>query len=278
MVISALIRSIRDKLTESGNENAAHEAEMIVTDILHCDTAYMIVNGNKEITEAQTAAALGFAERRTHHEPLQYILGHAEFMGLDFALNKATLIPRPDTETLVTSVLDEIKADADVIDIGCGSGCIGISLAHFRPDCRMTFLDKSRGALEMAQQNAERHGVQGIFVNTDIMAECPAGKYDALLSNPPYIRSAEIGGLMEDVRDYEPHAALDGGKTGLDFYKRIISLAEKILRKNGIIAFEIGYDQGKEVADMMKRCFADVKVIKDYGDNDRVVKGIKPEQ
>ena len=269
MVIRELVSEISKRL----NENAVFEAQQIVMSAAGINNTEFVLNQRTVLSEKTVKAAREMTQRRINGEPLQYIVGTAGFMGLEFKVNKNVLIPRADTETLVEEVLNLMGGkNADVLDIGTGSGCIGISIAHFNRNAEVTFLDVSEDALNMVQENAVLNGVKGEFMRMDILTEYPAKKFDLIVSNPPYIRPEVIASLQTEVKDYEPYSALCGGSDGLDFYRRITSIAPKILKQNGILAFEIGYDQGAEVLNMMTD-FKDVRLIKDLCGNDRVVIG-----
>ena len=227
------------------------------------------------ISAETTAKAVEIAKRRQSGEPLQYILGTAEFMSLDFKVSRETLIPRSDTETLVEFVLHKLNnKNATVLDIGTGTGCIGISLAYYNKNLKVTLADFKQSILDIASKNAKLNGVDVNTVCIDIMKEYPKCKFDVIVSNPPYIESDVIPTLQTEVKDFEPMTALDGGADGLDFYRRIIKIAPEILTENGILAFEIGYNQGEAVSGLMQDCFAEVQVVKDLCGNDRVVAGV----
>lgn len=274
MVIAELTRKIRAAL----HENAQHEAECIVCHALNISREQLIINSRRAVTPAECDKALALAARRINGEPLQYILGEAEFMSLGFFVREGVLIPRPDTETLVEYVLDETEDNTEykILDICTGSGCIGISLAHYRKGVIADLIDISADALEVAARNIRRHGAEE-RVRThcmDILEEYPKTRYDIIVSNPPYIETEVIDTLQTEVKDYEPRLALDGGADGLMFYRRIIEIAPKLLSKNGLLAFEIGYNQGEAVRSLMKG-FYGVRVIKDLAGNDRVAAGRK---
>ena len=272
MVIDALVRYIASKL----KDNARFEAEQIVTHILGISRTELITNLRRAVTDDEVKRVNETAARRAGGEPLQYILGETEFMSLPFKVNRATLIPRSDTETLVEHVLEHMNGKAcEILDVGAGTGCIGISLAHYNKHARVTELDISADALNTARENAEINGVSDRteFINADILNEIPDGVYDIIVSNPPYIETAVIGTLQTEVKDYEPLSALDGGEDGLTFYRRITEIAPKMLKENGLLAFEIGFDQGESVKKLMEKNFNDVRIIKDLCGNDRVISG-----
>ena len=276
MVISELLTKISEALKEYGIENASFEASCILSFILNKPRQELILNRNKEILKKDEKTALRLLKRRLAGEPLQYILGTQEFMSLPFFVTKDVLIPRQDTETLVEFLLSE-KEDLPlfVLDIGTGTGCIPIALAHFKKKFRLKGVDISEKALRLAKKNADTLGVSERvdFEILDILNETPKNKYDIIVSNPPYIKSTDIETLQSEVRLYEPHLALDGGSDGLIFYRRICDLAPKILKNNGLLAFEIGFDQADAVYNLMKKDFKDIKVIKDLCGNNRVVAG-----
>lgn len=210
-------------------------------------------------------------------EPVQYIAGECEFMSLMFEVNQSTLIPRADTEVLVETVaqLCKDKCTVNILEIGSGSGCIAISLAHLLPNAKVVSLDISKSALAVATRNAKRNKVSDrvMFIEHNIMEGFPELEDipDVVVSNPPYIPKADIDGLDKKVRDFEPTSALDGGEDGLDFYRFISKNA--VLKKNGLLAFEVGIKQAEAVARLMEERFVDIKAIKDLSGIDRVVIG-----
>lgn len=271
MVISELVREIKKELSD----NAAFEAAEIVMFTLGIDRTSLLLCGKNEVSETDAEKAFSLARRRRSGEPLAYILGFAEFMSLTFEVNEATLIPRSDTETLVEYVLEKARGRRiRLLDIGTGTGCIGISIAKYHGDTVLSLADISRKALETAAVNAERNGVKAELMRLDILNELPRGVYDIIVSNPPYIKSGVIPTLQTEVKDHEPVTALDGGVDGLVFYRRIAGIAPKLLNKGGMLAFEIGYDQGESVSEIMKKSFCGVEVIKDLCGNDRVAAGV----
>ena len=232
--------------------------------------------------------------KRSEGVPLQYITGSAPFMGRDFSVNENVLIPRFDTEILVDTALSEIKKDIsakrpssyDIIDIGTGSGCIIVSIALELGECikdispetnvNYTGCDISEKALECAKKNAGDLCAPVTFIQSDIF-DSVKGTFDAIVSNPPYIRSGDIGGLDGEVRLYEPHTALDGGAEGTDFYRRISSNARDRLKDGGVLAYETGFDEAEDVSAILEENgYIEIKVIKDLAGLDRVVTCRKP--
>lgn len=267
MVVGSMRAEVRKELGE--NE---HEADWIISHVTKMTQEEFVKNPRK-ITETEVAEIMDIVSRRNSGEPLQYILGETEFMGLTFKVNELVLIPRQDTETLVETVIKKIKdKKVRVLDIGTGSGCVGISIAKFCPDAEVTLLDYSEAILDVASENAKLNGVNVSLMHCDILEEIPEGKFEVIVSNPPYIETDTIFSLDNIVTSYEPPEALDGGFDGLLFYQRIAEIAPEIMEENSYIAFEIGYNQGETVPEILDEAdFSSVKVIKDPCDNDRVV-------
>ncbi len=274
MVISELVRETAKCLSD----NARFEAELMVMNALGINRTQLVTGGRNAVTEEQCERVSAMVKRRQSGEPLQYILGESEFMSLDFYVESGVLIPRSDTETLVETVLEKTDKDKKfkILDICTGSGCIGISTAHFRPNAYVDLIDISDKAIEIAKKNVDRNNVRDRVKvqKMDILNEYPQEKYDIVVSNPPYIETEVIDTLQTEVREHEPRLALDGGQDGLIFYRRITEIAPKILKKSGMLAFEIGYNQGEAVSALMENDFRDISVIQDLGKNDRVVTGI----
>ncbi len=229
----------------------------------------------RDLTDEEEALMQSCIEKRKQGMPVAYITGEKEFMGLPFFVNEHTLIPRPDTETIVETLIEENPFEKPLItDLCCGTGCIGISLARYIKNSTVIMWDISDGAIEIAQKNIFRH-------NLSEVAEVKKGNVltdsypvsDIIVSNPPYIANS-IADTLE-VSRFEPHLALKGGEDGLDFYRAMIPKAFESLNNGGILAFEIGYDQGQAVKELMEEYFSHVKVKKDYGENDRMVYGYK---
>ncbi len=271
MVISETVLSAAKLLAE----NARFEAELIVMNVLGISRSELVLHGKSEVTADEHEKIIKFANRRKSGEPLQYILGECEFMSLQFSVSPGVLIPRADTETLVETVIENCEDSMKVIDICSGSGCIGISIAHYVKDILVDMVDISDKAVETAKKNIAANGVgERVKVKKmDILNEYPLEKYDIAVSNPPYIETEVIDTLQTEVKDYEPLIALDGGNDGLIFYQRIIDTASNFLKNNGLLAFEIGYNQGESVKAMMSENFKNVELIKDLCGNDRVVIG-----
>ena len=241
------------------------------------DRNFYYLHEEDELTAEQQSEYESTVHKRAEHVPLQYIIGEQEFMGLKFKVNSNVLIPRQDTETLVEEALRVAKPGMRVLDLCTGSGCIIISLAKNVADISCTGSDISKQALLVAKENAKANEVEVEWERSDLF-ENISGTFDLIVSNPPYIPTGEIPGLMPEVRDFEPVDALDGKEDVLYFYRIITEKSPEYLTSDGYLYFEIGYDQGEAVSAMMRQCgYTQVEVIKDLAGNDRVVKGRKKE-
>ena len=241
------------------------------------DRNFYYLHEEDELTAEQQSEYESTVHKRAEHVPLQYIIGEQEFMGLKFKVNSNVLIPRQDTETLVEEALRIAKPGMRVLDLCTGSGCIIISLAKNVADISCTGSDISKQALLVAKENAKANEVEVEWERSDLF-ENISGTFDLIVSNPPYIPTGEIPGLMPEVRDFEPVDALDGKEDGLYFYRIITEKSPEYLTSDGYLYFEIGYDQGEAVSAMMRQCgYTQVEVIKDLAGNDRAVKGRKKE-
>ena len=271
----------KEKLESSGNEYAKYERKTLLEEVLGCNYLYMLMNGEEEVAPEKEEQYLQLIDKRCGHYPLQYLLGYANFMDYTFFVDENVLIPRNDTEVLVECA-DEILNDMKerkkgtalrVLDLCCGSGCIGISLKLYHKDIWLILADCSEEALKVTKKNLDKYNIEAELVSSDLLKEI-TGKQDMIVCNPPYIESRIIDTLMPEVREYEPMLALDGGKDGLDYYRRIIKAAPEYLNDSGWLMFEIGYNQGEAVLSLMKETgFLDVELKKDYAGLDRIVYG-----
>jgi len=237
----------KEYLGQKGVENARLESEWLLCEVLGLDRVKLYVNFDKPLSAAELADLRGLVVRRARREPLQYILGTQEFMGLEFAVSPAVLIPRHDTEVLVVETLKRAASGSRILDIGVGSGCVAVALAKQLPDAEVSGGEESAEALAVAERNATRHGVVIRFKQGSLFAPFPGERFDLIVSNPPYIPTAELDGLQPEVRDFEPRKALDGGADGLDFYRHIISAASDHLSSGGWLLFEVGIGQAEQV-------------------------------
>jgi len=274
----------KEQLIQARIEDAAWDARLLLEHICHTGRNDLLVHGDREVQEDKTQAYLKMIQKRAEHIPLQQLTGVCEFMGLEFFVNENVLIPRQDTEILVEEVLKHLHDGFRILDMCTGSGCILLSLLHYSNDCVGVGADFSKEALAVAQKNAEKlfkaadlteedFSEHVTFVHSDLFSNVQ-GRFEIIVSNPPYIQTEVIGGLMEEVRDHEPMMALDGGADGLDFYRKIITDSRAYLCGGGMLFFEIGYDQREEVMALMKDAgFCDVTAVKDFAGLDRVVFG-----
>ncbi len=270
------------RLLESlGIPDADLDAWYIMSHVSGFARASFVDKGNLPMPEGDLKTFRNMIEKRAAHVPLQHILGEQDFCGLTFIVNPDVLVPRQDTEILVEKCLEPCRGGR-VLDLCTGSGCILISLAALGGIKSGVGADISREALAVARANAaaNREALKKAgnppldFVESDLF-ERVEGTFDLIVSNPPYIKSAEIEGLMEEVRDHEPHIALDGGEDGLDFYRRIAKEAPRFLNPGGAIAFEIGCDQREKVIEILKEnSFGSVRAYRDLAGLDRVVTGV----
>lgn len=261
-------------LTMAGIVDVKTDAWMLLEMAAKIDRSYYYMHMDDEISKEQLGEYECALKKRAEHIPLQYIVGEAEFMGLPFKVNSSVLIPRQDTETLVEEALKVAKPGMKVLDMCTGSGCIIISILHHGKELEGYASDISRHAINVAKENAKLNHIAVSFQTGDLFDHIK-GKYDIIVSNPPYIRTEEIAKLMPEVQNFEPYDALDGKEDGLFFYRRIVEQAGNYLNPGGHLLFEIGYDQGQDVSEMMEQAgFQNVRVIKDLAGNDRVVGGI----
>ena len=263
----------KDRLEKAGIQEAALDARLLLEEVCRTDRNTLLVHGDRAVTEEEETQFRIFIERRSTHEPLQQITGWQEFMGLRFSVTEDVLVPRQDTETLVEEVMRYLRDGMEILDVCTGSGCILLSLLRYSNGCRGVGCDISAKALAVAAQNAKELGISAQFIQSDLF-ESIEGRFEYIVSNPPYIRKDVIPTLMEEVRDHEPLIALDGGEDGLDFYRKITREATEHLYSGGMLFFEIGYDQGEAVKLLMEEeGYEEVTVSQDLAGLDRVVYG-----
>ncbi len=260
-------------LKKAGIADAREDAWLLLAMVCKIDRNFYYMHMNEELPEPAQAEYTSVLQKRAKRIPLQHMTGEQEFMGLRFLVNSDVLIPRQDTEILVEEAIKKIRPGMDVLDVCTGSGCIIISIAKNISGIRAAALDISREALLVAKNNAKLHGVSIEFSESDLFAEIH-GTYDVIISNPPYIPTDEIDTLMPEVREFEPHLALDGSQDGLLFYRRILDEAQYHLKPGGHLLFEIGCDQGQAVCGLLKQAgYSEIAVAKDLAGLDRVVMG-----
>ena len=276
MTYSEIYSRIYEELASAGFGEAKSDALLLLDYIGGITREDLFARGSMELSEATESKLLSALQKRLTHMPVQHITGYQNFMGLEFAVDENVLIPRYDTEILVEEILKDGGSGLNILDMCTGSGCLLISLLKYMNDCKGIGTDISYEALEVAKQNAKRLEVESTFIQSNMFDNISENeKFDLIVSNPPYIRSDVIPTLMEEVRAFEPVLALDGDEDGLKFYRIIIEKSRKYLNRSGKLFFEIGYDQGESVKNLMEAAgFKDVTVVKDFSGLDRVVSGI----
>ena len=256
------------------------DSEIILAHTLNISRTELWTQNQRMLSESEVKDVKKNMERRLNREPISQIVGHQEFWSLDFIVDENVLAPRPETELLIEIALNCISSPtAKILDLGTGSGALAVTMAKDISECKVSALDIDPKALSIAKENAVRHGVanQIKFICADLKKSNWLGCFSIILSNPPYIKSADIQKIMPEVRNYEPGKALDGGVTGLDFYRDIIPMAIDRLEENGFLILEIGHDQADEVTALLDSfsCYQNIEVIQDYSGYDRVVKAQK---
>ena len=268
-----LVEEGQRRLAAAGVEEAAVDAWLLFSYDKKVDRTWYLLNRTQRASGEEQEAYLKLIARRCERVPLQHITGEQEFMGLPFRVTPDVLIPRQDTEVLVEECLRHLAPGNIFLDLCTGSGCILVSLLHYAKGTFGTGADLSGKALAVAKGNVEANGVEARLVQGDLF-EPVTGTFDLIVSNPPYISSAEIETLTPEVREHEPRMALDGTADGLFFYRRIVQESPSYLKEGGWLCMEIGYDQGAAVQQLMEaRGFVTVSVIKDLAGLDRVVSG-----
>ncbi|MFA5119127.1 MAG: peptide chain release factor N(5)-glutamine methyltransferase [Candidatus Omnitrophota bacterium] len=259
-----------------------NEAELLFSSVLRCSRHSLYLDKDKVLEAGVLRKVAGVLKRRVTGEPLQYILGEADFMGYVLNVNADVLIPRPETEILVDTAQKAARLTGYryILDIGTGSGCIAVSLAKALAHAVIDAVDISSQALRVASVNAAEHNVTVNFIESDLFSSaCLAGRhFDIIVSNPPYIPTDEIQRLQAEIR-CEPFVALDGGADGLDLYRRIIADAPDYLRTHGLLIMEMGYGQCAAIKNILQNSgkFEIIEIVKDYAHIDRVVVARKGE-
>lgn len=254
-------------------QEARNDAWLLLEHVCGISHSTYFVHSEEEMPEEQQKEFEALIKKRGEHIPLQQLTGEAWFYGIPFFVNEHVLIPRQDTEILVEEALRGLPQNARILDLCTGSGCILTSLLVTREDCTGIGADLSEEALKVAEKNGVQAGGRASFVKSDLFEKIE-GTFDVIASNPPYIRTDVIETLMLEVRDHEPRMALDGSADGLVFYRKITEQAGSYLKESGKLCFEIGYDQGGKVRELMENHgFSDVQVLQDLAGLDRVVTG-----
>jgi release factor glutamine methyltransferase len=283
MKIQELLQYGNQSLADAGIEDAALDARYLLEWVMECSHAYLLLHGMEDVTPAQLQRYQDVIHQRSQHMPVQYITQEQEFMGYPFYVNEHVLIPRQDTEVLVEAVIHHIETSIEnkqngavrILDLCCGSGCIGISLKKQLQaraiDTALTLSDISKEALAVAQRNADVLQCEATFVESDLFTQV-SGRYSVIVSNPPYIPSRVVDTLMPEVREHEPRLALDGEADGLSFYRRIIHEAADYLEDEGYVFFEIGFNQAEDIRKILVDAgFDKITVLQDLAGLNRVV-------
>lgn len=279
--VADIYKETKDIFAAAQIETAALDARLLLLDVLEITREEWVAQKEAALTPAQAEKMQGYRQRRLSGEPVSRILGQRGFYGADFLLSAATLDPRPDTETVIETVLQELgRAKEDhfrLLDLGTGTGCIALTLLSLCPNAEAVAVDIAVEAVKTAEENARRLEVAD-RCRVQVLDWAAAGevqklgRFDLVVSNPPYIRSGDMADLSREVRDFDPAQALDGGTDGLDCYRDILALLPAVLAKGGLCAFEIGYDQAD---DLRKLCedsgFSDIRCAKDLAGHDRCI-------
>lgn len=265
---------------QKGIDSARLNAELLLAETLKCKRLDLYLAFDKPVKDEEVNHFREFIRRRGNREPLQYILGYVDFYGLNFFVNKDVLIPRQETEILVETIINHTdkETELNIMDIGTGSGIIAVCLANNLPNVKIIAVDKSKEALTIAKQNAEKNNVAEriTFIEIDVLNTSLAvnTKFDIIVSNPPYVSQKEFSSLQKEIVSHEPDFAVTDFSDGLIFYRKIIVSAKTLLNENGKIFFEVGAGQAEEVKSIFKENnFSSMQIWKDYGGIERVVKG-----
>lgn len=274
------LKQAEHRLETAGVPDASYDAWELLEDLLKIEKSYYFIHENDKMEEKQEKAFQEAVSKREQRIPLQQIIGKAWFMGYEFYVNPNVLIPRFDTEILVEETGKLLKPGMKILDVCTGSGCILLSLLAGHKELALTGtgIDISPKALEVAEINRKRLGLEAELKESDLFSKVE-GRYDVIVSNPPYIATKELEDLMPEVRDHEPVLALDGKEDGLYFYRKIVAQAEEYLNPSGWLCFEIGCDQGEALAALLKDAgYEKIKICKDLAGLPRVALGQKLER
>ena len=266
-----------DYFKNKGFESPKQEIEWLLCDLLEYKRIDLYINFENQIKKAQLNKLKSWIKRRVDREPLQYITGKTEFYGLKFKINKKVLIPRPETERLVEIALNSIKEiiEPEILEVGAGSGCISIAISSEEPKAKIVSLEVSKDAILLAEENANINNINNInFIEMDFLKDLPKGKFDVILSNPPYISELEISTLMPEVKNYEPKIALTDYGDGLIFYRRFADIAKFLLKPSGLIILEVGLgEHPTKVVNLFKESgYEKIELIKDFNNDQRILK------
>lgn len=277
MILKDLYSGVKTQLQQAGSQSPALDARLLISFALNMTHEAFVLNNEQKLSDEEIDTIHHLIEQRVAGKPVAKIIGKKEFYGRDFKTTMDTLDPRPDSETLIETVLK--KSDYDkpiVLDLGTGTGCLVLTLLAEMPTARAIAVDQSLAALNVAKENAWTIGVEDrvVFIQSDWFDQV-LGQFDIIISNPPYIPQGDIDGLAKDVREYDPMSALVGGVDGLDPYRVIIPQSKAFLKPGGLIVFEVGQGQSDDVATLLENAgFGDVGIVNDLAGIGRVVHGI----
>ena len=272
ILVKDFVKENTDKLDAAGISDASVDIWLLLEHFADIDKGDYFANQNMELNPVVAKEIEEAVEKRINHIPLQHIVGETEFMGLTFKVNDKVLVPRFDTEILVDEVVMYVGNEFyKILDMCTGSGCIAITVSDMCDNAKVVAADISKDALDVAKENNEINSTDVEFVESDLF-ENVEGLFDVIVSNPPYIKTEEIENLMDEVKLHDPRLALDAGEDGLEFYRRIIKDSKDYLKQDGMIFFEIGFDQAEDVSKLLdENGFKDIVVKKDLAMNDRVI-------
>lgn len=281
MKVHDKLKEISRKLGNCGIEAAEKEAELLLSEGIDVSRIDMYKN-NPELSNTQMQSLNKMIKRRCGHEPLQYIIGHIEFLGLNLAVGEGVLIPRPETELMAEHAVKLLGAgntdQLSILDLCTGSGCVALAIAEKFPDALVYGIDISEKAVRYARINAERNNIKNAFFYCgDLFSTVKEIKsFDLIISNPPYIKSDEINELQPEIRDWEPLSALDGGIDGLVYYRKIMPAARQILNDTGILMLELGDGYAQSLKEMFESSgYSSIKILKDYSGQERIILSVK---
>ncbi len=272
-----LIKWGEQYFSDNDFDNPRKEIEILLQDILECTGIDLYLRFEEPLTKIQLVKLREWVQRRKNREPIQYIVGKAGFYNLIFNVTPDVFIPRPESERLVEVLLETVdrKSIISIIDIGTGSGCLALALGQELPDVTITGIDNSAKAIEIAKLNAETLKIKNVnFLQIDLFKNKIEGKYDIIISNPPYISKKEIESLMPEIKNFEPHSALTDSANGLTFYDKISEISRGIVNSNGWLFLEVGLGEHPKNAMQLfsNENFKNVELVKDYNDDDRVLR------
>ena len=283
MVIKGILEIGKDRLKNLKYADPIKESVYIFSKVLGVDKSFLYTNLDKKVSKEEEEEFLNLIDRRALGEPISYIFKEKEFMGIDFFVEKGVLVPRPETEGLVEYIIDYIEEEhkeekIKILEIGVGTGAISLSIGKACKNAEILGIDIEDGPIKVANKNLDKLGLENVvFRKSDLFENINDDeKFSIIVSNPPYIKTDLIDSLQIDVRDFEPRLALDGGSDGLDFYRRISRQAKKHLLHGAMLIYEIGFDQGKTVKEiLLKEGYKDISLIKDFQGLDRIVLAFK---